>query len=148
MAAGSGKVALQITTTPIVGQCPSGLTADLVGYGATATCFEGMRPAAPSGSTPPPGSTAAVLRKRAGCIDSNNNDADFLVRAPLPRNSATPAKNCTPVPATIHDIQGNGVASLLAGQDVIASGVVTGVKLDGFFLQTPDGAADADPATS
>ena len=41
MAAGAGKVALQVTTMPIVGACPTSGTADLVGYGG-ASCFEGM----------------------------------------------------------------------------------------------------------
>jgi uncharacterized repeat protein (TIGR01451 family) len=140
MAAGAGKVALQITTTPIVGQCPSGLTADLVGYG-TATCFEGMGPTAVASNT------TAVRRKRGGCIDSDNNSADFLIGQPFPRNSLT-TKDCTLVPATIPDIQGSGLTSPLAGRDVIASGVVTGVKSNGFFMQTADGSADADAATS
>ena len=47
----------------------------------------------------------------------------------------------------IRDIQGAGGASALAGQTVTARGVVTATKSNGFFLQTPDGEADSDPAT-
>jgi uncharacterized repeat protein (TIGR01451 family) len=142
MAAGAGKVALQVTTAAIMGNCPSGGTADLVGYGATATCFEGMGPtAALSNST-------AALRKRGGCFDSDNNNVDFSAGNPLPHNSAVAPRSCVPVAAAIHDIQGNGFVSPFAGQDVITTGIVTGIKSNGFFLQAPDAAADADAATS
>lgn len=49
---------------------------------------------------------------------------------------------------SIHVIQGSGTASPLAGQFVTTSGIVTGVKTNGVFVQTPDASADADPATS
>lgn len=48
----------------------------------------------------------------------------------------------------IHDIQGNGSASPLAGTSVSTRGVVTGRKSNGFFLQSRDSDVDADPATS
>ena len=48
----------------------------------------------------------------------------------------------------IHDIQGNGATSPLVGQTAAPRGIVTGRKSNGFFLQTPDADADADPATS
>lgn len=48
----------------------------------------------------------------------------------------------------IHDIQGNGNFSPLAGQTVTTRGIVTGRRNNGFFLQTADAGADADPATS
>ncbi len=48
----------------------------------------------------------------------------------------------------IHDIQGSGSASPIVGAAVTTSGVVTARKSNGFFLQTPDAGADADPMTS
>jgi predicted extracellular nuclease len=48
----------------------------------------------------------------------------------------------------IHDIQGNGAASPLAGQAVNTRGIVTGRKSNGFFVQAADADCDADPATS
>jgi hypothetical protein len=57
----------------------------------------------------------------------------------------------------IHAIQGNGTSSPLAGQTVTTTGIVTLLKTgsnagagaaSGYFLQTPDAAADADPNTS
>jgi Calx-beta domain/Lamin Tail Domain/Bacterial Ig-like domain (group 2)/WD40-like Beta Propeller Repeat len=88
MTAGAGKVALVSNTTPLVGQCPAGLV-DEVGYGSTANCFEG------SGPTAAPGNTTAAFRKSGGCIDTNDNAADFVVSAPNPRNSASAANDCS-----------------------------------------------------
>ena len=48
----------------------------------------------------------------------------------------------------IHDIQGAGASSPLVGQTVTTTGVVTALRTNGFYLQAPDGEADADPATS
>ena len=44
--------------------------------------------------------------------------------------------------------RGPGPVSPLAGQFVTTAGVVIGVKPNGFFVQTPDDAVDADPMTS
>ena len=48
----------------------------------------------------------------------------------------------------ISQVQGSGNGSPYAGQAVAVRGIVTGRKSNGFFMQTPDGAVDADPATS
>ncbi len=48
----------------------------------------------------------------------------------------------------IHDIQGNGATSPLLGQQINTTGIVTGRKSNGFFIQAEDAAADADPNTS
>lgn len=48
----------------------------------------------------------------------------------------------------VYEIQGSGSASPWAGQTVNTSGVVTAVEGSGFYLQTPDSAADSDPLTS
>jgi predicted extracellular nuclease len=53
-----------------------------------------------------------------------------------------------PLNLSIHDIQGSGDVSPFAGRLVSTTGIVTGVKSNGFFIQNPDGAADADPNTS
>ncbi len=141
MSATAGKVALQMNTTAIVGACPSAHTADLVGYGATATCSE----TAPI--NPAPSNTTAALRKRGGCFDSNNNAVDFSIGAPSPRNSLSPANSCTPATLTIGQIQGSGLASPFAGQFVATTGIVTATKGNGFFLQSP-GNGDGDASTS
>ncbi|MBX7220379.1 MAG: lamin tail domain-containing protein [Blastocatellia bacterium] len=48
----------------------------------------------------------------------------------------------------IHDIQGNGSTSPVNGASVSTTGVVTGVRGNGFYIQNPDASADADPNTS
>jgi hypothetical protein len=53
-----------------------------------------------------------------------------------------------PLNLSIHDIQGSGDTSPVAGRLVSTTGIVTGVKSNGFFIQNPDNAADADPNTS
>jgi uncharacterized protein len=55
-----------------------------------------------------------------------------------------------PPVVAIHDIQGSGLSSPYAGQLVATTGIVTGVKYNGFFIQTPDadGDGDGDPNTS
>ena len=141
MAAGAGKVALQTSVAPIAGVCPASGTADLVGYGSGATCFEG---AGPTGAA---SNTTAALRKRGGCFESNTNSVDFSIGAPTPRNSASPIRSCTFAPATIHEIQGSGATTPFFGVDVTTTGVVTANKSNGFFLQTPD-EGDGNPATS
>ena len=48
----------------------------------------------------------------------------------------------------IHDIQGPGASSPIVGASVTTSGIVTGVKSNGFYIQEPDATVDADPLTS
>ncbi len=140
MAAGAGKVALVTNSTMLTGGCPlpnSGIV-DFVGYGG-ASCSE-------TSPTSAPGNTTAVLRRFGGCLDTDNNNDDFVVGTPMPRNSASPINDCTPDPVAIHDIQGNGLTTPLAGMLVSTTGIVTARKSNGFFLQTP--VVDADPNTS
>ncbi len=48
----------------------------------------------------------------------------------------------------IHEIQGSSNASPLAGQAVTTSGIVTGLRSNGFFIQASEAEYDADPNTS
>ena len=85
----AAKVALVSSTTALTGSCPSGANIlDLVGYGNTASCFEG------TGRAPAPSNTTADFRKSGGCVDTNDNAADFVTSAPNPRNSSSPANDC------------------------------------------------------
>ncbi|MDZ4348945.1 MAG: lamin tail domain-containing protein [Xanthomonadaceae bacterium] len=91
MASTNGKVALVSSTTSLTGACPLGADAtivDFVGFGATASCFEG------SGPTPTLSNTLAALRAADGCTDSDDNSADFATGSPAPRNSASPSTDC------------------------------------------------------
>jgi hypothetical protein len=91
MSLSSGKVALVRNTTALTcgSSCvPNTNIADFVGYGSSATSYEG------SGPTPTLSNTTAGLRAAAGCTDTDNNASDFSAGAPAPRNSATPTTSC------------------------------------------------------
>jgi DNA/RNA endonuclease G (NUC1) len=94
MSATSGKVALVKSTTALgcgtsTAPCPGpDVIADFVGFGSSATAFEG------SGPTATLNNTTAALRKGNGCTETDNNGADFGTGAPSPRNKATAAAIC------------------------------------------------------
>jgi uncharacterized protein len=62
--------------------------ADLVGYGATANCYEG------TGYAPSISSTLSNFRGSNGCDDTDNNNSDFSALPPAPRNSASAQNVC------------------------------------------------------
>ncbi|MBW7881741.1 MAG: lamin tail domain-containing protein [Caldilineaceae bacterium] len=78
MSASDGKVMVE----------QSGQRQDLLGYGA-ANSAEG----APA---PSPSNTVALFRRGYGCVDTNDNAADFEQAAPAPRNSQSPPSPCLP----------------------------------------------------
>lgn len=145
LSATGGKVALVRAAVPLSGACPAlDSIADLVGYGTSAACFEGTGPA------PAPSSTLAVIRSSNGCLDSGDNAVDFFTSAPAPRNLQSEANPCDSVTTrALHEIQGAGGASPLAGQAVVTTtNVITALTSDGFFLQATDAEADGDTNTS
>ncbi|MGI5865348.1 MAG: lamin tail domain-containing protein, partial [Myxococcales bacterium] len=89
MGTSGGKVALVASTTTLSGSCPLEDVIDFVGFGS-ANCYEG------DDATPAPSNTLAVLRTLSGCTDADENASDFETGTPNPRNSATPAHQCTP----------------------------------------------------
>jgi predicted extracellular nuclease len=108
MALGAGKVVYVTGTTPLgcngsTTPCDAAQLArivDLVGYGSTATFYEG---AGPTGNT---SNTTAAIRGAGGATDTDNNNADFAIAAPDPDNSVelppsvsavTPAEGATNV---------------------------------------------------
>ncbi len=92
MSATSAKVALVNSTTALscsTSCLPNASIVDFVGYGSSASSFEG------SGPTPTLDNEDAALRAGAGCTDTDNNAGDFAAGAAAPRNSATSAHTCT-----------------------------------------------------
>lgn len=88
MSGTSGKVALVASGTALTVANPSGgALVDLLGYGPTASGFEGSPTALLSNTT-------AALRNAAGCTDTDKNSSDFSIAAPAPRSLATPANVC------------------------------------------------------
>src|SRR5262245_351079 len=134
MSATAGKVALVIHTTALAcGSACAGDPAvrDLIGYGGTASSFEGA---------PAPGlsNTTAALRAANGCTDSDNNSADFASAAPTPRNGAATLQACgAPVnqpvmascPANLSVFFGTSGQAVLSASD--ADGIVTAGTLAG-----------------
>ena len=95
-----------------------------------------------SGTAPDADSIGRCPNGDGGARNTNT----YVARPPTPDG----ANNCPapPVVAKIHEVQGNGLVSPFNGQGVITSGIVTGRKSNGFFMQEPDATVDADPNTS
>lgn len=87
MSGTAGKVALVNAATALSGACPSGGSlVEVVGFGG-ASCSE---------TTPTPvlSNTTSAQRAASGCTDTDNNNSDFSIAAPAPRNSATAVNLC------------------------------------------------------
>ena len=143
MSGSAGVVYLSSKASAVPANDPS--IVDLVGYGSTATAFEGTAPA--------PGLTNSTAATRAGAgTDTDNNAADFTAAAPKPENSSTvtPPPPGDPVARTIEEIQGNGPTSPLDQQSVITKGVVTAAYptggFNGYYIQTPGTGGALDPS--
>jgi uncharacterized protein len=178
MAAGAGKVALVTGTTGLGcngGSAPCNADqlariVDLVGYG-NANFFEG------TGAAPNLNNSTSGFRAAGGCTDTDDNAADFSSGTPAPRNSASPANDCSgtdpdPDPVelcevedteltAINEIQGAGQQTPISGQSVITRGVVTadftsggasGIPqnqgMRGFFIEATAQDRDQSAATS
>jgi predicted extracellular nuclease len=125
MSGTGGKVAL-VNTTASLG-CNGGSTpcsptqlaeiVDLVGWDG-ANFYEG------SAAAPATTNSTAVLRNGDGCVDTDDNAADFAFGAPGPRNTASPLHSCAgPTNPT-----GTGAADpamLKAGETSLLTVVVT-----------------------
>ena len=77
-------------------------------------------------------------------VDLDNADGALIAKA---RGTGTIVNDDVNTVA-IHAIQGSGERSPYENQPVATTGIVTGRKNNGFFIQTPDGEDDGDPATS
>jgi uncharacterized protein len=121
---------------------------------ADATASAGSDYVATSGSaTIPQGATSVVISVDVNGDWDLEGDETFAVNLtnltgalPYDVQGAGTIGNDDVAITAIHDIQGNGASSPLAGQSLSTRGIVTGRKNNGFFIQTAD--ADADPATS
>ena len=129
MAGATGKVALVNNVTALIGTtaCSGATVVDVLGYGATATCFEGAL-------FPTTGITNALSIQRGsnGCTDVNNNATDFAIATVVPRNSGTTTNLCAGGPA----INAGPTVSALITTAAVASAsksfTVSGSSLTGF----------------
>ena len=109
MGASAGKVALVSSTAALGGAVPMGdALVDLLGFGATASAFEGA--AAPS-----PSNTLAVVRGANGCQDTDRNDADFTPAVPSPRTTAAALAPCSGEPGQAPIVPRCLAATVVAG---------------------------------
>lgn len=163
MSATQGKIALLNTTTSL--SCSTGCAGmpgviDFVGYGG-ANSFE-------NAAVPTLSNTTAGVRLNGGCSDTDNNNADFSVNAPNPRNQSSAFNPCGAVdqpiaascPATLDTAQGTASSAALSATDpdgtvvsaAIVSAPVGGISLQSFVPASASGAAatvtlDVSPTT-
>ncbi len=108
LSATSGKVALVNNSIALNGSAPNGAqVVDFLGYGG-ADFAEG-RPVDPLNNT------SAAIRRSGGCADTNNNQADFALGAPSPRNTRSSLNPCGPVGPQISNGGITNAASFMAG---------------------------------
>ncbi len=152
MSGSSGKVLLSSGATGLTGINPTDGVIDLLGFGTSATGFEGTRTANLSNTT--------AARRVNACIDTDNNAADFAIAAPNPRNTASPLTPCGGSPDIVLSCPSNltvqqGVfgSALLTAKDqddlvtgaTITAGAFPGIAL-GAFSASPADNTDASVA--
>lgn len=121
MSATAGKVVLANIATAVSSPTAAAVQ-DLVGYGSTASAFEG------SGAAAVATALNAATRINSGCTDTDQNNADFFSNgAAAPRNSASPLNPCgttsnAPIvpacPASLSLLPGAGGSANLSASDL------------------------------
>jgi hypothetical protein len=129
MSGSAGKVALVNNSTALNGTtaCSGATVVDVLGYGATATCFESAF-FVTTGIT----NLQSIQRGSNGCTDANNNSTDFAIGTVAPRNSGTATNLCAGGPAIN---AGPAVSALATTLGVASAGMsfnVSGSSLTGF----------------
>ncbi|HEY7405917.1 MAG TPA: PxKF domain-containing protein [Candidatus Angelobacter sp.] len=146
-----GTTLLTVLVTPGANPTSTGIvvTGDLSSIGGSATepfFNDGTNGDATAGDTTFSFSTVVTINTTLGSKTLPISLADDQGRT----GSATITLTVTTAPLnlSIHDIQGPGNTSPVAGKLVSTTGIVTAVVSNGFFIQNPDNAVDADPNTS
>lgn len=137
MSGSTGKVALVAGITALSGANPTTGVLDRIGYGPTASSFEG----APT----------AVLNNGSGarrvnpCVDTDQNATDFAIGTPVARNSASPLNACSagaapivPVcPASLSVPAGQARSLALSASDsdsIVNSALISSAAVPGISL--------------
>ncbi len=153
MSGSTGKVVLASIPTAVSGNDPTSNVLDRIGFGPTASSFEG----APT----PVLNNGTAARRLNACTDNDQNNTDFSIGAPLARNSASPLTPCgavvapivTSCPASLPVAQGQAGTAALAASDAdsivsaaaITSAPVAGISLSNFM---PAGAVGGSASAS
>ncbi|HEX9174225.1 MAG TPA: ExeM/NucH family extracellular endonuclease [Telluria sp.] len=157
MSGTAGKIALASSTTLLTVADGGGQLIDLVGFGSTASRYEGTGPAAA------PSTTKSTQRLLLGCTDTDDNAADFLAATVVgPRRTTSDLNLCTgggggpqpqPIvttcPASVTGQQGSAFSAALRASDadsvvdaaLITSAPVAGISLANFTSAGADGAS-------
>ena len=152
--AGTTTFSFQVLLSAPAG--PGGVTFDVATANGTATTANNDYVAVPlTGQTIPAGSSSATVAVTVnGDTTAEPSETLFLnlsnVMGALgvdTQGQGTIVNDDFPM-TPIHDVQGNGPTSPLQGVAVTVSGIVTGVRTNGFFIQLPEAEYDADPNTS
>jgi len=136
MAGTAGKVVLVTGTSSLGcngGSTPCDATAmariiDLVGFGG-ANFYE-------TAPTAPTSNTTAAIRKSSGCVDTDNNSADFDVSAPTPRNSTSTVFICDPKympPVVVSSVPSAGTTMVSVDSDIIITFSKPVTVTDGWY---------------
>ncbi len=128
--------------------CTSSSIIDFVGYGTTGTfaapVWEG------SGAAPTSNTDSVVRRKGAGCVETDDNAADFELVAvaggPAPRNSASPTNDCTAADGGADAADAVATDAVTADADAAAdSGPADTGAADAMTDVTAETSADSSP---
>jgi uncharacterized protein len=144
-----GETLLTVTVSPATEPDSTGITVtgDLAAIGGPAS-----QPFFDDGTNGDDTADDLVFSYRAtvaGTTTEGTKTITALVGDEQSRSTTTSFSVIVPgAPIPIHQIQGDGPETPLLGQTVTTTGIVTGVKNNGFFIQTPDGHEDGNPATS
>jgi predicted extracellular nuclease len=138
MSATAGKVALSNSTVALAGTSPTGgAVIDFVGFGG-ANFAEGTATAVLS-------NTNGALRNNGGCVDTDNNSADFTITTPTPRNRSSALNSCgvqaPPIVATCpenlalaYGVNGSADLSATDSDGIVNSAVITSTAVPGISL--------------
>lgn len=151
----SGTTVLNFTVSLSAPAGPGGVTFDIASADGTATAGSDYVSSSLTGQTIPAGNatyTYSVQVNGDAAVEANETflvNVINVVGATVSDGQGQGTIQNDDVALTpIHDIQGPGASSPIVGATVTTSGIVTGVRSNGFFIQTPDAEVDADPATS
>ncbi|MGN6519541.1 MAG: ExeM/NucH family extracellular endonuclease [Dokdonella sp.] len=135
-----------------------GVTFDIATADGSATAPSDYTQKALAGQTIPAGSTTYAFTVLVNGDTTSEPDESFNVNVSNVVNASVDDAQAVGTIVNddmtkIHDVQGNGAATPIAGATVTVEGVVTAeflgaARLSGFFLQEEDADVDADPSTS
>jgi len=139
---------LTVAVTPGSNPTSTGLqvTGDLTAIGGSAT--QQFFDDGTNGDATPNDLTFSYAATVAASTAAGNKMLPISITDAQARTGSASIALSVVIPLAIHDIQGPGSASPYAGSPVQTTGIVTGLKSNGFFVQTRPGFEDGDPDTS